>query len=148
MGAALATTAVSHECAVDRSYVQVLNVQFVTALNPTVGSYNVAPRLQRHFAMLSLPQPSQESLLTIFGSMWRGHLQHYHFPERVLRVADAVLETVVSMHRRVDMRFPPTAVMFHYVFNLRDLANVRPLPWLLASQTQSANLVSERLGGS
>jgi dynein heavy chain len=35
------------------------NTQYVAAMNPTAGSFNINPRLQRHFAVFACELPSQ-----------------------------------------------------------------------------------------
>ena len=42
-----------------------MNIQFIASMNPTAGSFNINPRLQRHFWICSIPFPSDDSIRTI-----------------------------------------------------------------------------------
>ena len=44
----------------------IVDVQFVAAMNPKAGSFTVNPRLQRHFAVLATQLPGDDDLRTIY----------------------------------------------------------------------------------
>lgn len=47
-------------------------------MNPTAGSFNIDPRLQRLFATFAVETPSLDSLMTIFGCFLHGHLKKFN----------------------------------------------------------------------
>jgi len=40
-------------------------------------------------------------------------------------VFDLAVETVLDVHQKISLRFPPSASRFHYQFNMRTIAAVR-----------------------
>ena len=101
------------------------NVQYVSCMNPTAGSFIVNPRLQRHFAVFSVGFPSQPSLQSIYKTILQQHLA-IQVPNNVVlrKVSPNLTSAALALHAKVAQSFIPTAVKFHYVFNLRDLSNV------------------------
>lgn len=39
---------------------EVTNTQYVACMNPTAGSFQVTPRMQRHFATFAVQMPSTD----------------------------------------------------------------------------------------
>lgn len=39
---------------------EVTNTQYVACMNPTAGSFNITPRMQRHFVTLAVQMPSPD----------------------------------------------------------------------------------------
>ena len=100
----------------------IASVQYLGAMNPTAGSFFVIDRLQRHFSTFACLFPDAEVLASIYGSILVGHLSH--FAPEVAAVADDVTKASLALHREVAESFLPTAVKFHYQFNLRELTAV------------------------
>lgn len=98
------------------------DVQFVAAMNPSSGSFTINPRLQRHFAVLAMSMPSESDLRLIFTSVLEGHLAV--FPDVVSKELLHLVTGVIEMHQTVSTKFLPSAVKFHYNFNMRELVNV------------------------
>ncbi|CAH3025348.1 unnamed protein product, partial [Porites evermanni] len=46
------------------------------------------------------------------------------FPQAVLKNSEKLVDAALAMNQKVTSTFLPTAVKFHYVFNLRDLSNI------------------------
>ncbi|KAG5856708.1 hypothetical protein ANANG_G00010770 [Anguilla anguilla] len=103
---------------------EIHNCQYVACMNPTAGSFTVNPRLQRHFSVFAVNFPSSEALDSIYSKILAFHLQQQPFSPGVLRMADAVVSASIWLHHRMVHNFLPTAVKFHYIFNLRDLSNI------------------------
>ncbi|KAL0241591.1 hypothetical protein GEMRC1_006826 [Eukaryota sp. GEM-RC1] len=102
----------------------VQNVFLMAAMNPTSGSFDVNPRLKRHFSTFGVNSPSFESLQLIYGSILEGLFTSKSFSKAILSVKDKVLEFLLTFHEKVSLSFLPTAVKFHYQFNLRDISSV------------------------
>ncbi|XP_073997627.1 dynein beta chain, ciliary-like isoform X3 [Rhodnius prolixus] len=102
------------------------NIMFVTCMNPTAGSFTIDSRLQRHFAVFALSFPSIDDLKHIYSSLLGQHLHNPNqkFKLAVIQFADKLLATALSVHIRMQAEFLPTAIKFHYIFNLRDMSNL------------------------
>jgi len=98
------------------------NTQLVACINPTAGSFEINPRLQRWFATFAIGLPETMSLHTIYLTFLCGHLKK--FDESVAAIAKDLVKGAVSLHREVMVNFRKTAQNFHYEFNIRHLANV------------------------
>uniref|UniRef100_A0A672ZPD5 Dynein, axonemal, heavy chain 11 n=1 Tax=Sphaeramia orbicularis TaxID=375764 RepID=A0A672ZPD5_9TELE len=103
---------------------EIHNTQYVACMNPTAGSFNVNPRLQRHFSVFAVNFPSSEAQTSIFSQILCGHLKQQLFSPMVQRSATAVVQAAITLHQKMVHSFLPTAIKFHYTFNLRDLSNV------------------------
>ena len=58
----------------------------------------------------------------IFGSILDSHLES--FSNSVQKVGKSIVDGTLAIHREMASRFLPSAVKFHYNFNMRDLAAV------------------------
>ncbi|XP_068888721.1 dynein axonemal heavy chain 9 isoform X1 [Aphelocoma coerulescens] len=103
---------------------EISNVQYVSCMNPTAGSFTINPRLQRHFCVFALSNPDQEALSRIYSTILVQHLASGNFTEPVQKSAQQLVALALGLHRKVAATFLPTAVKFHYVFNLRDFSNI------------------------
>ncbi|CAF1257617.1 unnamed protein product, partial [Didymodactylos carnosus] len=103
------------------------NCQYVACMNPTAGNFTIDSRIQRHFAVFAVSFPGQDSLRTIYNSILSQHLATSHnapFTQAIQRSAPQLVEGALAVHQRVAAAFLPTAIKFHYIFNLRDLSNI------------------------
>jgi len=98
------------------------NCQYVACMNPTAGSFTINPRLQRHFAVFSVSFPTLESLQTIYQTILSAHLAQ--FSKTIQKYAEKIVNAALQLHKKVSQVFLPTAIKFHYVFNMRDLSNI------------------------
>ncbi|KAM4673740.1 dynein axonemal heavy chain 9 [Amazona ochrocephala] len=103
---------------------EIRNVQYVSCMNPTAGSFTINPRLQRHFCVFALSLPGQEALSRIYSTILMQHLTSGGFPEAVQKSAQQLLTLALQLHQKVAATFLPTAIKFHYIFNLRDFSNI------------------------
>ncbi|XP_037954213.1 dynein beta chain, ciliary [Teleopsis dalmanni] len=102
------------------------NCQFVSCMNPSAGSFTINPRLQRHFCSFAVNQPSADALFHILNSILSQHLDnHIHkFDKHVKNMCETLVLTAIALHQKVAATFLPTAIKFHYNFNLRDISNI------------------------
>jgi dynein heavy chain len=100
------------------------NTQYVSCMNPTAGSFTIDSRLQRHFCVFALSFPGSDALQTIYNSILSQHMAHSNYPANVQKFSMNITQAALVMHSRVQQTFLPTAIKFHYVFNLRDLSNI------------------------
>lgn len=74
--------------------------------------------------MFAVNFPSPEAQKSIFGQIISCHLKQQVFSEQVQRSTSAVVKAAVAFHHKMTQTFLPTAIKFHYTFNLRDMSNV------------------------
>ena len=98
--------------------------RYVSALNPTAGSFYINPRLQRHFSTFAVGMPTATSLMTIYQTFLDGHLSNGGFEPKILSLSSALIKGALAVHKEVSEAFRKTAANFHYEFNIRHLANV------------------------
>ncbi|KAK7475395.1 hypothetical protein BaRGS_00033345, partial [Batillaria attramentaria] len=100
------------------------NTQYVSCMNPTAGSFTIDSRLQRHFSVFAISFPNQEALSTIYSNILAQHLAYASFAGPVQKFAHSLVTGALALHNKVSTTFLPTAIKFHYIFNLRDLSNI------------------------
>ncbi|XP_069339031.1 dynein axonemal heavy chain 17 [Eulemur rufifrons] len=100
------------------------NCQYVACMNPTAGSFTIDPRLQRHFCVFAVSFPGQEALTTIYNTILAQHLAFRSVSIVVQRMSGQLVAAALALHQKVTATFLPTAIKFHYIFNLRDLSNI------------------------
>ena len=112
-------------------------------MNPTAGSFTIDPRLQRHFTVFAVSFPGmvnisfnedynsfinlklkkKDALQTIYNSILSQNLAN-GFQAAVAKYSMNLVNVALTLHQRITVSFLPTAIKFHYTFNLRDLSNV------------------------
>uniref|UniRef100_A0A8C3IZN2 DYH9 protein n=1 Tax=Chrysemys picta bellii TaxID=8478 RepID=A0A8C3IZN2_CHRPI len=103
---------------------EIMNVQYVSCMNPTAGSFTINPRLQRHFSVFALSFPGSEALSTIYSVILTQHLKRGNFSGPVQKSSQQLIHLALGLHQKVAATFLPTAIKFHYIFNLRDFSNI------------------------
>ncbi|XP_026835009.1 dynein beta chain, ciliary isoform X2 [Drosophila erecta] len=98
----------------------------VACMNPSAGSFKIDPRLQRHFCSFAVNPPSQDALFHILNSILSQHMDNpvQKFDKSVIKLCESMVTTAITLHLKVVSSFLPTAIKFHYNFNLRDIANI------------------------
>ncbi|XP_039201063.1 dynein heavy chain 17, axonemal isoform X2 [Crotalus tigris] len=100
------------------------NCQYVACMNPTSGSFTIDSRLQRHFCVFAVSFPGQDALMTIYSTILGQHLAVRNVSMVVQKVNQHLVSAALGLHQKITSTFLPTAIKFHYVFNLRDLSNI------------------------
>ncbi|XP_072903303.1 LOW QUALITY PROTEIN: dynein axonemal heavy chain 11 [Hemitrygon akajei] len=103
---------------------EIHNCQYITCMNPAAGSFSINMRLQRHFSVFAVNLPGIESLATIYSSILNAYFKENNFSYSVMKVINTVVRASICLHQKMSQIFLPTAIRFHYVFNLRDLSNI------------------------
>ncbi|RXN25582.1 dynein heavy chain axonemal [Labeo rohita] len=100
---------------------EIHDMTIAAACAPPGGGRNpVTPRFIRHFSMLCLPTPSEQSLKQIFKAILGGFLTEFSIA--VKQAADSIVDAAVEIYHRMSVDLLPTPAKSHYVFNLRDLS--------------------------
>ncbi|XP_042314347.1 dynein axonemal heavy chain 11-like [Sceloporus undulatus] len=103
---------------------EIHNCQYVTCMNPTAGSFSVNQRLQRHFSVFAVHFPGTDALATIYGKIINMHFQQGGFCYSIRKSVGTLIQAAISLHQKMTQNFMPTAIRFHYIFNLRDLTRI------------------------
>lgn len=102
---------------------EVLDCGYTACMNPTAGSFNITPRMQRHFATFAVQMPPADIVRSIYLALVDGHLSGRFTPD-VAKLSSKLVDATLELHRLVTSQFVTSAVKFHYQFNLRDLSSL------------------------
>ncbi|XP_066544120.1 dynein axonemal heavy chain 11 [Amia ocellicauda] len=103
---------------------EIHNCQYITCMNPAAGSFSVNPRLQRHFSVFAVHFPGVDALATVYSSILSAHFQQGGYSYGVTKSVGTVIQAAICLHQKMTQNFLPTAIRFHYIFNMRDLSNI------------------------
>ncbi|CAN0161161.1 unnamed protein product [Scytosiphon promiscuus] len=101
---------------------EIVDVQFLSAMNPTAGSFEICERLQRHFATFSCQMPSTSDLKLVYASILSGHMLGWG--DSINTMCARVVDASILIHSMVSSKFLPSAVKFTYNWNMRELTNI------------------------
>lgn len=102
---------------------EIINTQVLACMNPTAGSFYVNPRYQRHFWHINISFPEASSLFTIYNTFATGHFTK-GFKASVQEIISPIIKAAISLHPLMVAKFRKTAILFHYEFSIRHLANI------------------------
>ncbi len=98
------------------------NTQYLASMNPTAGSFSISARLQRHFWLLAVPTPEQDSLNKIYTTFLTTHFRK--FKQAINEQVQPILKAALAVHSAVCSRYKKTAINFHYEFSVRHISKV------------------------
>ena len=101
-----------------------IDIMFLACMNPKSGSFKVDLRMSRHFTQIALTVPEKEILITIYQQVMQQHLQTFdqhcqNWGPKIVAATATVFSNLAN-----SPQFMPTALKFHYQFNMRDFANI------------------------
>lgn len=73
---------------------------FLSAMNPTAGSFEICERLQRHFATFSCQMPSVADLKSIYSSILSGHMLGWG--DNINTMCSRVVDASIGIHSMVS----------------------------------------------
>jgi hypothetical protein len=81
---------------------EVMNCQYVACMNPTAGSFNITPRMQRHFVTFAVQMPTADIVRSIYFAIMDGHLGSGGFDNDVARLSGKLVDATIELHRLVS----------------------------------------------
>ncbi|CAK4109520.1 unnamed protein product [Aphanomyces euteiches] len=102
---------------------EIVDVQYLSAMNPTAGSFIIDERLQRHYALFACMMPSKDDLKTIYNSILKGHFG-FGFAPALLNASETFVAVSIAAHEDICNKFLPSATKFVYNWNMRELSNI------------------------
>jgi dynein heavy chain len=81
---------------------EVMNCQYVACMNPTAGSFNITPRMQRHFVTFAVQMPTADIVRSIYFAIMDGHLGSGGFDSDVARLSGKLVDATIELHRLVS----------------------------------------------
>ncbi|EPY29285.1 hypothetical protein STCU_04632 [Strigomonas culicis] len=102
---------------------EVVDVRYVGAMNPKSGTFTILDRLLRHFAVFSTNMPDRADLVSIYGQILQAHTKPF---ARDIRdnLTTLITNATIELHYNVTKQFFPTAIKFHYQWNMREMFNI------------------------
>jgi dynein heavy chain len=100
----------------------IIDVRYVAAMNPKSGAFTILDRLLRHFAVFATNMPDKPDLVRIYGQILTQHLSG--FSRDIQALAPSLANATIELQLQVSKNFLPTAVLFHYQWNMRELFNI------------------------
>lgn len=93
-----------HVCRYDKVKIllkEIQSCQYVACMNPTAGSFNITPRMQRHFATFAVQMPPPDIVRSIYLQILDGHLTSGGFDTDVTKMATKLVDATIELHRLV-----------------------------------------------
>eukprot|EP01063_Lacrimia_lanifica_P013523 TRINITY_DN2016_c0_g3_i2.p1 TRINITY_DN2016_c0_g3~~TRINITY_DN2016_c0_g3_i2.p1 ORF type:complete len:4660 (+),score=2247.11 TRINITY_DN2016_c0_g3_i2:150-14129(+) len=101
---------------------EIASCQYLTAMNPKSGTFTVLDRLLWHYTMFACSMPDENDLNLIYGSIMRGHWGKWSKNSRDM--SDLITAATIKLHKMITKQFLPTAIKFHYQWNMREMFNI------------------------
>jgi len=111
----------------------VIKCQYVSAMNPTAGSFLINPRLQRWFTAFGISAPNEASILTIFSTFLNGHFETYGFEKKITDLTEDIIKGTLAIHNAVAGTFRKVSERSVRAFWKTSILAMKCAKWL---QTQ------------
>jgi len=107
-----------------KSFMQMVDLQFVAAMPPPVSGSEITARLLRHFVNVVINPYDQNQLKSMFGTILKWWAKDFSGKIRSLDmpIVGATVGLYAAITHPTGLR--PTPMKSHYTFNLRDVAKV------------------------
>ncbi|SBS93420.1 dynein heavy chain, putative, partial [Plasmodium ovale curtisi] len=102
--------------------INILNTKLVSCMNYNRGNFTINPRLLRHFFILNINFPENNTVNNIFSVLLKGHFNN--FKQDVADIVPSILKSTISLYYNIEKIFKRTATHFYYEFNLRDIHSI------------------------
>ncbi|SBT71328.1 dynein heavy chain, putative [Plasmodium malariae] len=102
--------------------IKILNTKLISCMNYNRGNFTVNPRLLRHFFILNINFPENNTINSIFSVLLKGHFSN--FKQDVSDLVPSILKSTISLFYNIEKTFKRTATYFYYEFNLRDIHSI------------------------
>lgn len=79
---------------------EIINCQMAACMNPTAGSFNITPRMQRHFVTFAVQMPTSDITRAMYFQIIDGHMSS--FDPDVSKVASKLVDATIELHRNVS----------------------------------------------
>merc|ERR1719199_1341002 len=102
----------------------IIDLQFCFAMNPKGGNFMTHARLQRYITVLTTFTASSDVVSQIYSQILGAHLQQ--FDASVQKVCEMMVGATTEVLQSIlnTPCFLPSALKFHYQFNLKDISNI------------------------
>jgi dynein heavy chain len=102
----------------------IMDLQFCAAMNPKGGNFMTHARLQVRFTVETTFTASSEMVSQIYSQILGAHLQQ--FDASVQKVCEMMVGATTEVLTSIlnTPTFLPSALKFHYQFNLKDTSNI------------------------
>jgi dynein heavy chain len=103
---------------------KLLDIMFAACQNPKSGSFFVDLRMARHMTQIALGVPEKEILTTIYAQVLGSHFST--FDDKCQALGPKLVSATVLVFNALALspQFAPTALKFHYQFNMRDCGKI------------------------
>ena len=100
------------------------NTQTLSAMAPPTGGREViSRRTQTRFNLVNFTFPADSQVIRIFESILSPHLSRFESTD-LSALGAPIAKATLEVYKGVVENFLPTSEKFHYLFNIRDVANV------------------------
>ncbi len=79
---------------------EIINCQYTACMNPTAGSFNITPRMQRQFVTLAVQMPGPDIVRSVYFQIIDGHINGYDAD--VAKMSGKLVDASIELHRAVS----------------------------------------------